>query len=281
MRRLTGKVAIVTGSAHGIGRASAMIMAREGAKVCVADINGEGAKQVAAEISRGGTDAISFQLDIGEEDQVRAMVAATVNAFGAVDVLQNTAAATSAEQFERDLLIGDMDVAVWDRAMKVTLRGTMLCCKHVLPHMLERESGSVINISSTAAMVGMTFAPAYGASKAGVHSVSQYLACQYGKYRIRANTIAPGIVLTPVVRRNSEAFLKVCLANNVLPYLGEPEDIGHVAAFLASDEARYLTGQCIPVDGGQIMHSPMFADLNRLSGGKLDPESRDEKALES
>jgi NAD(P)-dependent dehydrogenase (short-subunit alcohol dehydrogenase family) len=270
MPRLQGKVAIVTGAAHGIGRASALIMAREGAKVCVADINGTGAESVSQEIRAAGTAALHFKVDIGDESQVRAMVAATVDAFGGVDVLQNTAAATSAEQFAADGLLADMDTAIWDRATRVTLRGTMLCCKHVIPLMLARGGGSIINISSTAGIVGMTFAPAYGATKAGVHSLSQYVACQYGKKSIRANTIAPGVVITPVVdARSSPEFLQLSLDNNVLPYLGKPEDIGYVAAFLASEEARYLTGQCIPVDGGQIMHSPMFADLNRLSGGKL------------
>jgi NAD(P)-dependent dehydrogenase (short-subunit alcohol dehydrogenase family) len=194
---------------------------------------------------------------------------ATVEAFGGVDVLQNTVAATGEEYFRRDGLMAEMETEVWDFAMRITLRGTMLCCKHVIPQMIARGGGSIVNISSTAGLVGMSFAPAYGAAKAGVHSISQYLACQYGSQRIRANTIAPGVVLTPLVTAGAtESFLRICLDSNALPYLGESDDIGHVAAFLASDEARYLTGQCIPVDGGQIMHSPMFADLNRLSHGR-------------
>lgn len=274
MGRLNGKVAIVTGSAHGIGRASAMVMAREGAKICVADINGEGARKVAEEIRRAGGEAMHFKVDIASEAEIKAMVAATVAAYGGLDVIQNTAAATSPEQSMGDGLIHEADAAIWDKALTVTVRGTMLCCKHAITEMLKRGKGSVINISSTAGIVGQTFVPAYGAAKAGVHSISQYVATQYGRQGIRANTIAPGLIMTPTTEKLGEDFLRICAENCVLGHIGEAEDIAHVAAFLASDEAKYLTGQHIPVDGGQIMHTPLFADLNRIAGGKIDIKDR-------
>jgi NAD(P)-dependent dehydrogenase (short-subunit alcohol dehydrogenase family) len=251
-----------------------MIMAREGAKVCVADLNSSGATSVVAEITQAGGQAIAFKVDIGSEEQIKAMVAATVAAFGGVDILQNTAAATGPEHVMADKPIHEADAAVWAHSCTVTLIGTMLCCKHVVPEMLKRGKGSIINISSTAGMVGQTFVPSYGATKAGVHSISQYLACQYGRQGIRANTIAPGLILTPATERLGPDFLRICAENCVAGENGMPEDIGYVAAFLASDEARYLTGQHIPVDGGQIMHTPLFADLNRLAGGNIDVRSR-------
>jgi NAD(P)-dependent dehydrogenase (short-subunit alcohol dehydrogenase family) len=274
MGRLSGKVAIVTGSAHGIGRASAVIMAREGAKICVADLNGDGATSVAAEINKAGGQAIAFKVDIGIEEQIQTMVAATVAAFGGVDILQNTAAATGAEHVMADKLIHEADAAVWAKSCTVTLIGTMLCCKHVIPEMLKRGKGSIVNISSTAGIVGQTFVPSYGATKAGVHSISQYVVCQYGRQGIRANTIAPGLILTPATEQLGADFLRICAENCVAGENGVPEDIGYVAAFLVSDEARYLTGQHIPVDGGQIMHTPMFADVNRLAGGNIEVKNR-------
>jgi NAD(P)-dependent dehydrogenase (short-subunit alcohol dehydrogenase family) len=274
MGRLKGKVAIVTGSAHGIGRASAIIMAREGARVCIADLNAAGARKVAAEIAQSGGEAIAFEVDIANESQIQAMVSATVAAFGAVDVLQNTAAATSAEQSMADGLIHEARTEIWDKAYNITLRGSMLCCKHVIPHMLTRGKGSIINISSTAGIVGQTFVPAYGATKAGLHSLSQYIACQYGRQGIRANTVAPGLIRTPTTETLGAEFLKMCADNCVAGHIGEPEDVGHVTAFLASDEARYLTGQLIPVDGGQVMHTPLFAELNRMADGKINLHER-------
>lgn len=265
MFSLINKVAIVTGAASGIGRASAMRMAELGAAVTVADINFERAQLVVEEIRALGGQAIAIGVDVAEESQMQAMVDATVEAFGGLDILHNNAADVRPETYGRDLLVADMDVALWDSFMAINLRSVMLGCKWAIPRMLQRGGGAIINTSSMAADAGQDSTVAYGVSKAGVNALTQYVATQYGKQGIRCNAIAPGYTLTPAGRAAPQAFLDVYHRNTLTPWLGEPEDLANVAAFLASDASRYITGQIIAVDGGITAHATTLSALRELT----------------
>jgi len=265
---LAGKVAVVTGGASGIGRASAALLAAQGAAVAIADLDEAGAQAAAAAIEVAGGRALALRTDMREEAQVKAMVEATVARFGGIDLLDNTVSYNAPDQTGADGLVHEMDIAIWNRAMEINLRGPMLAAKYCISHMLERGGGAIVNISSTAGMLALGTVPAYAASKAAVHSLTQSIATAYGKRGIRCNTVAPGFIDTPTTRKMGDQFFQMTLDNNVLPYLGRPDDIAQAAAFLLSDAARYITGQLLAVDGGQTIHLPVVADMWRLAAGK-------------
>lgn len=265
---LTGKVAIVTGGASGIGRATAALLAEQGAAVAIADLDEGNARAAAAAIEAAGGQALAIGTDMRDEAQVKAMVAAAVARFGGVDLLDNTVSYNAPEQTGADGEVHEMDIAIWNRALEINLRGPMLAAKYCIPEMLKRGGGAIVNISSTAGILSLGTVPAYAASKAAVHSLSQSIATAYGKRGIRCNTVAPGFVDTPTTRNMGDQFFAMTLDNNVLPYLGRPEDIAQAALFLLSDAARYITGQLLAVDGGQTIHLPVVADMWRLAAGK-------------
>jgi len=166
-------------------------------------------------------------------------------------VLHNNAALTSPEVLARDTTVTEMSIEVWDRTLAVNLRSQMLTCKHAIPAMLQSGGGSIINMSSGAANIGDVTRVAYGVSKAGVQALTRYVATAHGKQGIRANAIVPGLVLTPAVTAQLPAdMLAFYEETNLTPYVGLPEDLASVVVFLASDDARYVTGQMIAVDGG-------------------------------
>ena len=189
--RLKDKVAIVTGSASGIGRSTALLLASEGASVVVADLDGPGAEKVVAEIEAAGGKALARVVDVSREDAVREMIAAAVDTWGGLDILHNNAAALGPASPGRDMDVASMDVEIWDRTMAVNLRGVMLGCKHAIPAMLERGGGAIVNTSSGSAQRGDLAIPAYAVSKGGVDTLTRYVATQYGKRGIRCNAIAP------------------------------------------------------------------------------------------
>lgn len=265
-RRFEGRVAIVTGAASGIGSATARRLAAEGAAIVVADIDGAGAADVAAEIGATGASAIDLVVDVAEEEAISEMEAKTVERFGRIDVLHNNAGAVSAEMMAGDGDLRDLDVDRWDRAMSVNLRGVMLGCKHAVPHMLAQGQGAIVNTSSGSALSGHATRYAYGASKAGIIAFTKYVATAFGKDGIRANAVAPGLVLTPAARRNMSAqSLRIYEDNCLTPTLGAPEDVASMVAFLASEEASFVTGQVISVDGGALAHSPTYAQFREVS----------------
>ena len=268
MSALAGKVAIVTGGASGIGRATCELFAAQGAAVTVADLDAAGARVAADAIVATGGRALACTVDVRQEAQVAKMVADTVAAFGGVDILDNTVSYNAPEQTGADGEIHEMDIAIWDRALEINLRGPMLAAKYCIPEMLKRGGGAIVNLSSTAGILALGTVPAYAASKAAVHSLSQSIATAYGKRNIRCNTIAPGFIDTPTTRNMPELFFQMTLDNNVLPQLGEPIDIAQAALFLVSDAARYITGQLLAVDGGQTTHLPVVADMWRLAAGQ-------------
>jgi len=265
MLRFTGKVAIVTGGAGGIGSPTACLLADQGAQVVIADLNFEGAKQVAGKISGNGGTALPIDVDLTQEDEIEAMVRTTLGAFGRIDVLYNNAADLSSESFARDRDVESMDVEVWDRSFRVNVRGTMLCCKYTLPHMPRNAGASIINTASNLGLQGGLIQAAYSASKAALIQLTRSIATSHGKLGIRCNAISPGLVMTDNVAKTVPGSLREMVeAETLTPYLGTPRDIACVVAFLASDEARYINGQNLVVDGGTASHIPGFAQMRKL-----------------
>jgi len=255
-----GRVAIVTGSGSGIGRAAARRLAVAGARVVVADIDLASAEQTVEMIRSDGGEAFAQQADVGEEASVAAMVEAAVARYGSLQLLHNNAADVTIIQ--RDLDVTSMDVEVWDRTMQVNLRGPMLGCKHAIPHMIAAGGGAIVTTSSASGQFGDLSRVAYGVSKAGIDSLTRYVATIYGKQNIRANAVAPGVVKTPALTANvSPEELALFAKNHLTPGMGEPHDIAEVVAFLLSDAAAYITGQVVNVDGGLVCHTPLYASF--------------------
>lgn len=262
MGRLDGKVAIVTGGAGGIGSATCRILAREGAAVVVADLPKAKPSALADDLARSGFNAIGVEADITDEAQVEAMIRAAVDAFGRIDGLHANAAAT--HLVRTDGLLTELSRSEFEEAFQVNVIGTWLCCKHAIPVMIGGGGGSIVATSSAAASRADRTKSAYGVTKAGVSQLMRTVATQFGKQGIRANTILPGLIDTP---GNSlpEEFKRVILDNVLTPEFGGPEAIGSLVAYLLSDDARYLQGQEIPVDGGLNVHVVQLAYVNRTT----------------
>ena len=250
--RLAEKVAIITGAAEGIGRSCALTFAREGAAVVVADRNAATGEACAHEIATAGGTAISVQTDVADAAAVAALVQRTVDHFGRLDVLVSNAGIGGRS-------LGDGPVhqctpEAWDQIMAVNLRGTFLVCKYALPAMFER-GGSIVTIASVLGMVGtqgLFDTHAYATSKAGIIGLTRNIAAHYARQGIRANAIAPGLIDTRMAARtkaNPELAAQVAFWQP-LGVVGQPRDVADAAVFLASDEARFITGIVLPVDGG-------------------------------
>ncbi|MFX3636618.1 MAG: SDR family NAD(P)-dependent oxidoreductase [Candidatus Pristimantibacillus sp.] len=260
MGRVSGKVALVTGGASGIGLSSATLLAKEGAKVVIADFNVEGAKAAAEQIKAQGGEATGIFLDAGQEQSIKDAVEFTVATYGTITVLFNNVGLTN---LRKDLDVVNMDLEEWDHLMDVNLKSVLLGSRFAIPHMIKAGGGSIINTASMAAFAGDALRSAYGASKAGVVSLTRYIAAQYGKDKIRCNGVAPGLILTPAAKNNMpEEVLDIFGKFNALPYHGEADDIGNTVLFLASDEAKFITGQTIQVEGGHYTGNPSIADFN-------------------
>jgi NAD(P)-dependent dehydrogenase (short-subunit alcohol dehydrogenase family) len=260
MGRVLNKVAVVTGGASGIGRATSRLLANEGAAVVVADLDESGADVVVKEIEAAGGRAVAQLVDVGEEDAVKAMIDRAVETFGGLHILFNNAADTSLHAMVEDKRIHEMSVEWWDHAMRVDLRGAMLGCKHAIPHMIAGGGGSIVNTSSNQGIVGDLTQGAYACAKAGVIQLTRSVATQYGHYGIRCNAVSPGAVRTPAFDRACPPEIVEEIAkHSLIPRIGEPEDLANTVLFLASDESAYITGHVIRVDGGQLAHLPHYA----------------------
>jgi NAD(P)-dependent dehydrogenase (short-subunit alcohol dehydrogenase family) len=267
---LSGRVAVVTGAASGIGAATARRLAEEGASVVLADINDAAAEGVVEEIHGAGGEALFVHTDVALEADVEAVMAAAKEAFGRLDILHNNAADLSAGLFARDRTIDVMDVETWERTFTVNLRGQMLCAKHAMPHLVRGGHGSIINMSSTSSLVGDEVRLAYGAESA-VNSMTRSIAVSHGKQGVRCNAIAAGFVLTPPAREQVPPWLLETYAqNSLLTELGTPEAIADVVIFLASDQSRLITGQVINVDGGSLAHAPTLATVRMYKENHAD-----------
>ena len=272
---LTGKVAIVTGAASfhgddtlrqpGQGSESASLLARLGAAVVLADINGEAAARRAAEIRAAGGDAVAIETDVSDEAQIQRMVKTALDEFGQLDILHNNAANLHVLFDPGDPEITEFRVETWERLMRTLLLGSMLGCKHAIPAMVKTGGGSIICTSSVSGMVGELNLTIYAVAKAGINQLVRSVSAQWGKAGIRCNAVAPGLILSPPSLAIGEELIAEYVKHSDTPYVGQPADTAHLVAFLASDLARYITGQVIPVDGGLIQHSPLVAD-SRGSG---------------
>jgi NAD(P)-dependent dehydrogenase (short-subunit alcohol dehydrogenase family) len=246
MGRLDGKVCVITGAGGGMGRDATILFSEEGAQVCAADVNLEAAEATAA----AARDAFAHQVDVADEASVQAMMAATVARYGGIDVLYNNAGISP----DDDASILDTSVEAWDRVQAVNTRGVFLCCKHGIPHLLDRGGGSVINVASFVAIVGAaTSQISYSASKGAVLSMSRELAVQFARDNVRVNALCPGPVETPLLLNifgDNPAALERRRVHWPTGRLAKPREVVNGALFLASDESSYVTGSTFLVDGG-------------------------------
>jgi len=247
--RLANKVAIITGSAGGMGKVAAELFAREGASIVVTDIAANEGEETAKGIREEGGQAIFVKANVANEEEVKHLVGASIEAFGRVDVLYNNAGIMPSD----DGSVTDITEATWDRIMDVNLKSTFFCSKYAIPHMVKQGQGSIINIASFVALVGCTVPQdAYTASKGGLLALTKSFAVQYGPHGIRCNAICPGPIETPLLRVlwTSEEARNLRLNRIPLGRFGEPNDIVYLALYLASDESAWTTGAWLVVDGG-------------------------------
>jgi 3-oxoacyl-[acyl-carrier protein] reductase len=246
--RLTGKTAIVTGAAQGIGAAVARAFATEGCGLCAVDLRIDNAEALAGQLRAKGGDVIALRCDVSRRDQVAAMVNTAMQHFGDVDILVNNAGIT------RPAMLHKMTEAQWDEVIAVHLKGTFNCLQAVVPGMMERRYGRIINVTSTAGILGTIGQINYSAAKAGIVGMTLAAARELAKYGITANAVAPGAA-TPMTEtiRTDERFKTKYLERIPLGRWAEPEEIAPVFVFLASDAASYVTGQVLAADGGLTM----------------------------
>jgi 3-oxoacyl-[acyl-carrier protein] reductase len=246
--KLDGKVAVVTGGARGIGGQIATAFAAEGADVVIADVlDADIAAPVLKSIAEAGRRHLLVRTDVSDEQQVRAMVDAALAEFGRIDILVNDAGTMSQHHF------AELEVAEWDRVISVNLRGVFLCTRFVLPGMLERKSGKIINIASQLGQIGGTEMVHYSASKAGVIGLTKALAREVSTQGIHVNAIAPGPILTDMMAEETDEWAERKLAELPMARFGEAHEVAPTAVFLASDDSSYYVGQTLCPNGGDVM----------------------------
>lgn len=244
---LKDKVAIVTGSSRGIGRAIALALARDGADIVVnASSNIVKAKEVADEIESMGRKALVVLADVSRKDHVKSMIEQTLEKFGKIDILVNNAGIVGPT-----VPIQELSEEDWDRVINIDLKGTFLCCKMVVPHMISRRSGKVVNMSSIAGKEGNANMTAYCAAKAGIIGFTKALAEEVAKYGIRVNCVCPALIETELVERMDKKQAEYLKSKIPLGRLGKPEEVAELVKFLVSDASDFITGQAFNIDGGR------------------------------
>jgi 3-oxoacyl-[acyl-carrier protein] reductase len=245
--RLMDKVAIVTGGGRGIGEATAVRFASEGAKVVVADVNQEDIDRTVSMIVESGGTAVGMVVDVTDGGQVEKMVGDTVEQFGSVDIVVNNAGITA------DSTLLKMEESQWERVIDVNLKGVFLVGQAAAKVMKEQQGGVILNASSVVGLYGNFGQTNYAATKWGVIGMTKTWAKELGRYGVRVNAVAPGFINTPMVAKMPEKVLDMMKGKSVLGIIGEPADIANAYLFLASDEARYVTGTVLSVDGGVVL----------------------------
>ena len=246
--RLKDKVAIVTGAGRGIGLGIALAFAREGARVALCDLDASLLESALAELHAVSDQAVSLQMDVTHKEQIERVVHQVLDLWGTVDILVNNAGIYEVLPVEK------ITEAQWDRLLAVNLKGAFLCCQAVIPAMKHQHSGRIINMASSAGKTGGTLAGAhYSVSKAGVICLAKQLARELGPHGITVNAIAPGRIDTPMIQSVSEAENEAFCQRTPLGRLGTPQDVAGAAVFLASDEASFITGEIMDVNGGLLI----------------------------
>ena len=271
MADFAGKVALVTGAGNGIGRASSIVFARDGAKVVVADVAVEAGEETVRLIQEAGGEAIFFAVDVTRSDQVAALIEKTLATFGQLDVAHNNAG------IEGPIArIADCSEAEWDRTIEINLKGVWLCLKYEIPAMLKLGRGAIVNTASVAGLAGLSQLAAYTASKHGVIGLTKAAALEYRRFGIRVNAVCPGLIHTPMIERAADAKLERDLPPRWRPFgrvlkamqklgiraiapsqkgarrLGEPGEVAEAVAWLCSDAASFTTGHAMVIDGGYL-----------------------------
>jgi 3-oxoacyl-[acyl-carrier protein] reductase len=245
--RLMNKKAIVTGAGQGIGYAIALKLAQEGADVVVAERNSGTGAQTAKEIETIGRKAMPFPVDVADSIQVKEMVARVLNQWGRIDILVNNAG------FDRSGSLLKVKEEDWDAVLGVHLKGTLNCIQAVAPHMIEKQYGKIVNISSIWGKAGAIAEISYSSAKAGIIGLTKSAARELGRYQIHVNGVLPGLILTPTIAKMAEKYQNMIIENTPLRRIGRPEEVANVVAFLASDEASFMSGAMVEVSGGWNM----------------------------
>jgi NAD(P)-dependent dehydrogenase (short-subunit alcohol dehydrogenase family) len=248
--RLKGKTTVITGSGSGIGKSSALLFAEEGAEVVVVDRDVDKGKETVGEIQSAGGRAVFIHADVTDPNSVKSMVDEVITGFGRIDVLFNNAGISGIG------MLHEIELEDWDRIMNVNVKGVYLPSKYVVPHMMKAKCGSIINMSSCIAEIGLARRASYAATKGAVLALTKSMQVDYASYNIRVNAILPGTILTPFVENylsksdNPEAAIASLKTRQLSGDLGRPEDVAKAALFLASDESKFMMGSPLYIDGG-------------------------------
>lgn len=251
--RLKDKVILITGSGSGIGKCSAQLFAKEGATVVVNDLDAVKGEETVMEIRESGGSASFIQADVTDPASVQAMVERILAEYGVIDVLFNNAGISGVGALH------EVEPDTWDRVMNVNIRGVYLPCKYVLPAMMERKSGSIINMSSCIAEIGLARRASYAATKGAILALTKSMQVDYAPFSIRVNALLPGTILTPFVENylktsydDPAAAIESLKKRQLSGELGRPEDVAQAALFLASDESKFMMGSPLYIDGGAV-----------------------------
>lgn len=256
------KVAIVTGAAQGIGEAVALQLAAGGAKVLVVDYNMTGAEAVAAKINETGGNAKASRVDVTQPEEIESCVQQAADTWGRIDILVNNAS-NVATVGAADADVVSITLETWDLVYACNLRGPAAACKYAIPHMIAGGGGAIVNLASIQGLSGDLDRTAYGSMKAGLISMSRYVSTQFAAQGVRCNSVAPGLVMSPSAQEVPEKVMAVFDSHIPVPFRGQPTDLAEVICFLASDAARYITGQNLTADGGMTSHLPFYSDFLR------------------